>query len=150
MKQYTIEFENQNKQLSFIDATSKNTGNNSYDYKIFWKTSITNVQTKPYAKSTENIIKVSFVSMSGPIIGQELQKEILKLYLHRELIWCLKMSQNFYLIFTQEFPYQTTVLIQNKDMKHWKKREMKWKIKNDMVNSIVNTPRYYTEKQEKK
>ena len=88
--------------------------------------------------------------MSGPIIGQELQKEILKLYLHRELIWCLKMSQNFYLIFTQEFPYQTTLLIQDKDMKHWKKREMKWKIKNDMVNSIVNTPRYYTEKQEKK
>ena len=47
--QYTIEFENENKQLSFLDVTITNTGNNSYDFKIkiFRKTSITNVQIKP-------------------------------------------------------------------------------------------------------
>ena len=45
--QYTIEFENENKQLSFLDVTITNTGNNSYDFKIFRKTSITNAQIKP-------------------------------------------------------------------------------------------------------
>ena len=45
--QYTIEFENENKQLSVLDVTIKNTDNNSYDLKILWKTSITNVQIKP-------------------------------------------------------------------------------------------------------
>ena len=39
---YTIEFENENKQLSFLDATITNTGNNSHDFKIFRKTSIEN------------------------------------------------------------------------------------------------------------
>ena len=41
--QYTIEFENENKQLNFLDTTITNTGNNSYNFKIFQKTSITNV-----------------------------------------------------------------------------------------------------------
>ena len=45
--QYTIEFENENKQLSFLDVTFTNTGNNSYDFKIFRKTSVTNAQIKP-------------------------------------------------------------------------------------------------------
>ena len=45
--QCTIEFENENKQLSFPDVTITNTGNNSYDFKIFRKASITNVQIKP-------------------------------------------------------------------------------------------------------
>ena len=35
--QYTIEFENENKQLSFLDVTITNTGNNSYDFKSFGK-----------------------------------------------------------------------------------------------------------------
>ena len=45
--QYTIEFKNENKQLNFLDITVTNTGNNSYDFKIFRKTSITIVQIKP-------------------------------------------------------------------------------------------------------
>ena len=53
--QYTIEFENQNKQLSFLDITITNTGNNSYDFKIFWKTSITNVQIKPNSNIAPHI-----------------------------------------------------------------------------------------------
>ena len=32
---------------SFLDVTITNTGNNSYDFKIFRKTSVTNVQIKP-------------------------------------------------------------------------------------------------------
>ena len=42
--QCTIEFENENKQLSFFKASITNTSNKSYDFKIFRKTSITNVQ----------------------------------------------------------------------------------------------------------
>ena len=45
--QYTIEFENENKQLSLIDITITNTRNNSYDFKIFQKTLMTNIQIKP-------------------------------------------------------------------------------------------------------
>ena len=45
--QYPIEFENENKQLSVLDVIITNTGNNSYDFKIFRKTSIINVQIKP-------------------------------------------------------------------------------------------------------
>ena len=33
-KQYTIEFVNENKQLSFLDVSITSTGNNSYDFKI--------------------------------------------------------------------------------------------------------------------
>ena len=46
-KQYTIEFVNENKQLSFLDVSITSTGNNSYDFKILLITSITNVQIKP-------------------------------------------------------------------------------------------------------
>ena len=53
--QYTIEFENENKQLSFLDVTITNTGNNSYDFKIFRKTSITNVQIKPKSNIAPHI-----------------------------------------------------------------------------------------------
>ena len=52
---YTIEFENENKQLSFLDATITNTGNNSHDFKIFRKTSIANVQIKPNSNIAPNI-----------------------------------------------------------------------------------------------
>ena len=53
--QYTIEFENENKQLKFLDVTITNTGNNSYDFKIFRKTSITNVQIKPNSNIAPHI-----------------------------------------------------------------------------------------------
>ena len=32
--QYSIQFENENKQLSFLDVSITNTGNNSYDFKM--------------------------------------------------------------------------------------------------------------------
>ena len=53
--QCTIEFKNENKQLSFLDVTITNTGNNSYDFKIFRKTSITNVQIKPNSSIAPHI-----------------------------------------------------------------------------------------------
>ena len=53
--QYTIEFENENKQLSFLDINITNTGNNTYDFKIFQKTSITNIQIKPNSNIAPHI-----------------------------------------------------------------------------------------------
>ena len=44
--QYTIEFENNQKQLKFLDITITNNGTDSYDFKIFRKPAITNVQIK--------------------------------------------------------------------------------------------------------
>ena len=43
---YTIEFKNENKQPCFLDVTIRNTGINSYDFRIFCQTSITNSQMK--------------------------------------------------------------------------------------------------------
>ena len=47
LTQYTIEFDNEDKEHSFLDVTIKNTRNDSYDFKILRKTLITNVQIKP-------------------------------------------------------------------------------------------------------
>ena len=53
--QYTIEFENENKQLCLLDITITNTGNNSYDFKIFQKTLMTNIQIKPNSNIAPHI-----------------------------------------------------------------------------------------------
>ena len=38
--------ENENKQLSLLDLSITNIGNNPHNFKIFWKASITNVEIK--------------------------------------------------------------------------------------------------------
>ena len=48
--QYTIEFENNQKQLNFLDITITNNGTDSYDFKIFRKPAITNLQIKSNSK----------------------------------------------------------------------------------------------------
>ena len=53
--QYTIEFETENTQLSFFDVTITNTVNNTYNFKIVWKTSMTNAQTKPSSNIAQHI-----------------------------------------------------------------------------------------------
>ena len=78
--QYTIEFENENKQLNFLDITITNTGNNSYDFKIFRKTSITNVQIKPNSNIAPHIamgVFKGFLSRAYKICTEKhLQSEI--------------------------------------------------------------------------
>ena len=44
--QYTTEFENNEKQLNFLDIFITNNGTDSYDFKIFRKPAIMNVQIK--------------------------------------------------------------------------------------------------------
>ena len=78
--QYTIEFENENKQLNFLDITIINTGNNSYDFKIFRRTSITNVQIKPNSNIAPHIamgVFKGFLSRTHKICTEKhLQSEI--------------------------------------------------------------------------
>ena len=78
--QYTIDFENENKQLSFLDVTITNTGNNSYDFKIFRKTSITNVQIKP----NSNIAKYIAMGVFKGFLSQA-YKICTKKYLQSEI-----------------------------------------------------------------
>ena len=47
--QYTIEYENDHKELNFLDATVKNNLNQSYDFAVYRKPIITNVQIKPHS-----------------------------------------------------------------------------------------------------
>ena len=54
------EFENENKQLNFLDAAITNTVNNSSDFKIVWKRSITNVKIKPNSDIAPNIVRGVF------------------------------------------------------------------------------------------
>ena len=52
--QYTTEFENDKKQLDFLDITIANNGT-TYDFKIFKRLAITNVQIKPNSNLAPNM-----------------------------------------------------------------------------------------------
>ena len=43
---YTAEYENEEKELNYLDVLAKNTGNRSYSFNVFRKKAIINVQVK--------------------------------------------------------------------------------------------------------
>ena len=47
--QYTTEYDNDNKEVNFLDVTIKNNLNHSYDFAVYRKPAITNVKIKPYS-----------------------------------------------------------------------------------------------------
>ena len=47
--QYIIVYENDNKELNFLDVTRRNNLNQSYDFAVYRKPAITNVQKKPHS-----------------------------------------------------------------------------------------------------
>ena len=53
--QYTTEFENNLKQLNFLDITITNNGTNSYDFKILRKPAITNLRIKTNSNMAPNV-----------------------------------------------------------------------------------------------
>ena len=53
--QYAIKFENNRKQLNFLDITGTNNGTNSYNFKIFRKPAITNIQIKSNSNMAPNV-----------------------------------------------------------------------------------------------
>ena len=78
--EYTTEFDFVNKQLSVLDVTITNTCKNSYDFKIFQKTSIRNVQVKSSSSIAPHIamgVFKGFLSLAYKIcIEKYLQSEI--------------------------------------------------------------------------
>ena len=58
--QYTIEYENDNKSLNFLDISITNTINNKYEFKVHRKNAITNIHIKPTSCIDPNIIKSVF------------------------------------------------------------------------------------------
>ena len=56
---YNIEFENYQKQINLLDITITN-GTNSYDFKIFKKPAITNIQIKSNSIISPNISVSAF------------------------------------------------------------------------------------------
>ena len=52
---YNIEYENEHKELNFLDITIKNNLNQSYDFVLYRKPAITNVQIKPHSNICPNI-----------------------------------------------------------------------------------------------
>nr|XP_004210295.2 uncharacterized protein LOC101240958 [Hydra vulgaris] len=53
---YTVELENDLKQLNFLDINITNTGSGTYEFQIHRKEAITNVQLKPNSNSNPKII----------------------------------------------------------------------------------------------
>ena len=53
--QYTVEFENNQKQLNFLDITITDNGTDSYDFKIFRKPTITNALIKSNSNMAPNV-----------------------------------------------------------------------------------------------
>ena len=54
--QYTMEIENENKALEFMEVETRNNGRGKYEFKVFRKAAITNVQVKPTSSHDPKII----------------------------------------------------------------------------------------------
>ena len=59
--QYTIDYENDNKELNFLQVKLKNNLNHSYDFAVYRKPAIANVQMKPYSNICPNIAMGVFI-----------------------------------------------------------------------------------------
>ena len=58
--QYTIEIENTNKALPFLDVNIRNDGSGRYEYSVYRKDAITNVQIKPHSSINPCIVEGVF------------------------------------------------------------------------------------------
>ncbi|XP_065664673.1 uncharacterized protein LOC136086307 [Hydra vulgaris] len=57
---YTIEVENKNKILNFLDITFINNTYKKYEFKVYRKDAITNIQIKPHFNHDPNVLKAIF------------------------------------------------------------------------------------------
>ena len=83
--QYTIEYENENKSLNFLDINITNTINNKYEFKVHRKNAITNIHIKPTSCIDPNIIKSvfkDFLHRVHSICSEKYVKEEEKLLIH--------------------------------------------------------------------
>ena len=77
---YTIEYENDNKQLNFLDVPLRNNLNHSYDFAIYGKPALTNVQIEPHSNFCPNIaVRVFKIFLSRALhITKEIESSIRK------------------------------------------------------------------------
>ena len=77
---YTMEIENENKELPYLEIMSKNPGTGKYEFDIYRKKAITNVQVKPESCHDPNILRgifKGFLNRAFRICSKKyLQKEI--------------------------------------------------------------------------
>ena len=57
---YTMEVENENKELAYLEIMSKNPGTGRYEFDIYRKKAITNVQVKPESCHDPKILRGIF------------------------------------------------------------------------------------------
>ena len=78
--QFTIEYENEQKEMNFLDVTIKNTGEGNFIFKVYRKDAITNVQIQPSSavpKSIKDGVFKGFLSRAYSICSpQYIQEEI--------------------------------------------------------------------------
>ena len=58
--QYTMDRENSNKELEFLDIKTKNSGNGQYEFTVHRKDAITNIQVKPHSDHDPKILQGIF------------------------------------------------------------------------------------------
>ena len=58
--QYTIEYENGNKSLNFLDINITNASNSKYEFKVHRKKAVDNIHIRPKSCIDPNIIKCVF------------------------------------------------------------------------------------------
>ena len=71
---YTMEIENKNKSLNFLDITITNTKKGSYSYNVYRKPAITNVQVKPHSGHDPKILKgifIGFINRAHKICSEQ-------------------------------------------------------------------------------
>ena len=91
--QCTIEFENNQKQLNFLDITITNNGTNSYDFKIFRKPAITNVQINSNSNMARDVpisVFKGFLSRAYKICSEG--------YIDKEIQFLINVFTEFFIL----------------------------------------------------
>ena len=83
--QYTIEFENMDKELQFLDITVKNEKKGNYEFSVYRKEAITNIQVKHHSNHDPTILRgifKGFVYRAFTICSETHIEEDLKLLIN--------------------------------------------------------------------
>ncbi|XP_065677309.1 uncharacterized protein LOC136092717 [Hydra vulgaris] len=120
---YTIEVENKNKILNFLDITVFNNTQGKYEFKVYRKDAITNIEIKPHSNHDPKILKAIF-----------------KGYIHRAYSICsenhLKDEINFLIQVFTENRYDEKML---KDISN-QFRKKRFANKNEIPSNSNNLP----------
>ena len=83
---FTAEYENENRELNYLDITIKNTGDNQYKFQTYRKDAITNVQIKPHSCHDQGIklsVFKGYIARAKSICSKE--------YINEEIIFLINV-----------------------------------------------------------